>query len=61
VVLLLWATHPLAVLFGLALLYGAIGAGILKKLVDTQRSWKSFGASLDQIQKDLAVLEKSLS
>jgi len=60
VVYLLWAYSPAAVLLTLTGLYGLAGVCLCWKLTPLLRDWGSLSASLDQLRKDRACLEKIL-
>jgi uncharacterized membrane protein YqjE len=60
-VVLLWQTSPVAVLLVLAALYAAIAVFLHQRFTVLQRNWKTLPATLDQLRKDRACLEKSLS
>ena len=60
IVVLLWA-WPVAVLLTLAVLYGAAGACLYWRLAALLRDWQTLPASLDQLRKDRACLEKILA
>jgi uncharacterized membrane protein YqjE len=57
IVVLLWA-WPVAVLLALAVLYGAAGVCLYRRLSALLRDWQTLPASLDQLRKDRACLEK---
>ena len=59
-VVLLWAYSPVAALLTLAALYGAAGVSLCRRLTGRMRDWHTFSASLDQLRKDRACLEKIL-
>ena len=61
VAVLLWAYSPLAVLLSLTGLYGAAAGFLYWRLTDLLRNWQPLPASLDQIRKDRAGLEKILA
>jgi uncharacterized membrane protein YqjE len=61
IVFLFWAYSPLAVLLTLTGLYGAAGLYLYRRLSNLLRNWRMLPASLDQIHKDRAFLEKILS
>ena len=61
VAVLLWADSPLAVLLTLTGLYAAAGGFLYWRLTGLLRNWQTLPASLDQIRKDRAGLEKILS
>jgi uncharacterized membrane protein YqjE len=60
IVVSLWAWSPLAVLLILTGLYGAAGAYLCLRLTGLLRQWQTLPASLDQLRKDRACLEKIL-
>jgi uncharacterized membrane protein YqjE len=60
IVMLLWACSPVAVLLALTALYGAAGIFLYRRLARLLRDWQTFSASLDQLRKDRACLEKIL-
>ena len=59
IVVLLWA-WPEAVLLTLTALYGIAGVCLYRRLVRLLRDWQTLPASLDQLRKDRAGLEKIL-
>ncbi|MGD1086354.1 MAG: phage holin family protein [Verrucomicrobiota bacterium] len=59
VVVLLW-DWPVAVLLTLAFLYGAAAVCLWRRLARLLRDWETLPASLDQLRKDRACLEKIL-
>ena len=61
VAVLLWAWSPVAVLLILTGLYGVAGICLYRRLTKLLRDWQTFSASLDQLQKDRACLEKILA
>jgi uncharacterized membrane protein YqjE len=61
VVVLLWASCPLAVLLTLTALYGAAGVYLYRRLAALLHIWQTLPASLEQIRKDRACLEKILA
>ena len=61
IVVLLWAWSPVAVLLILTALYAAAGACLCRRLARLLRDWQTLSASLDQLQKDRACLEKILA
>jgi uncharacterized membrane protein YqjE len=61
VVVGLWACSPVAVLLILTGLYGAAGVCLYHRLTGLLRDWQTLSASLDQLQKDRACLEKILA
>jgi uncharacterized membrane protein YqjE len=60
IVVLLWAWSPVAVLLILTGLYAAAGILLYLRLTKLLRNWQTLGASLDQLRKDRACLEKHL-
>ena len=60
VVVLLWAWSPVAVLLGLTMLYVAGGTYLYRRLVRLLHDWQTLPATLDQLRKDRASLEKIL-
>ena len=61
IVVLLWAWSPLAVLLTLTGLYGAAGFYLYRRLTELLRDWQTLSATLDQLRKDRACLEKNLA
>jgi uncharacterized membrane protein YqjE len=61
IVVLLWDHSPAAVLFGLTILYGAGAVYLCLRLTGLLRDWQTLSASLDQLRKDRACLEKILA
>ena len=61
IVVLLWACSPVLVLLGLTCLYGAAGIFLWRRLAGLLRDWQTLSASLDQLRKDRACLEKILA
>jgi uncharacterized membrane protein YqjE len=60
-VVLLWAVSPLAVLLTLTGIYGAAGFYLYRRLTGLLRDWQTLPASLEQLRKDRACLEKILA
>ncbi len=60
VVVLLWA-WPVAALTTLGVIYGAAAVCLCRQLARLQRDWETLPASLDQLRKDRACLEKILA
>jgi uncharacterized membrane protein YqjE len=60
IVVWLWAYSRLAVLLTLTGLYAAAGVYLGLKLKELLRTWHTLPASLDQLRKDRACLEKVL-
>jgi uncharacterized membrane protein YqjE len=61
VVVCLWTWSPLAVLLILTVLYAAAGIFLWRQLTILLRDWQTLSASLDQLRKDRACLEKILT
>jgi uncharacterized membrane protein YqjE len=61
IVVWLWAWSPVAPLLILTGLYGAAGICLYRRLIGLRRDWQTLSASLDQLQKDRACLEKILA
>jgi uncharacterized membrane protein YqjE len=61
IVVLLWAWSPMAVLLVLTGLYGAVGVWLGRRLTGLLHDWQTLSASLDQLRKDRACLEKTLA
>jgi uncharacterized membrane protein YqjE len=60
VVVLFWEVSPLAALLVLAGLYGATAVCLYRRLMRLLCGWRNFPATLDQLRKDRACLEKHL-
>ena len=60
IVVLLWAWSHVAVLLTLTGLYGAAGVCLYRRLTLLLRDWQTLSATLDQLRKDRACLEKTL-
>ena len=60
IVVLLWQYSPVAVLLTLTGLYGVAAVCLYRRLTGILRDWKNLPATLDQLRKDRACLEKSL-
>jgi uncharacterized membrane protein YqjE len=58
IVVLLWTWSPVAVLLILAALYAAAGIYLWQRLTRLLREWQTLSATLDQLRKDRASLEK---
>jgi uncharacterized membrane protein YqjE len=58
IAVLLWAWSPWGVLLILTGLYGVAGICLYRQLIGVLRNWQTLSASLDQLQKDRACLEK---
>ena len=61
IVVWLWAWSPVAVLLTLTGLYGAAGIFLYRRLAGLLRDWQTLSATLDQLRKDRACLEKNLA
>jgi len=57
IVVWLWA-WPVAVLLTLSCLYGVAAVFLYRRLTGLLRDWQTLSASLDQLRKDRACLEK---
>lgn len=60
IVVLLWDSWPVAALLTLTGLYTASAAWLYRQLTGRLRDWKTLSATLDQLRKDRACLEKTL-
>lgn len=60
IVIGLWAWSPVIVLLILTVFYGATGGFLYRRLNGLLRNWQVLSATLDQIRKDRAGLEKTL-
>ena len=60
IVVLLWAYSPIAVLIVLTTLYAAACIWLCRQLTGLLRDWQTLSATLDQLRKDRACLEKTL-
>jgi len=60
IVVELWAWSHVAVLLALSCLYGAAGICLYRRLTGLLRDWQTLSATLDQLRKDRACLEKNL-
>jgi len=60
VVVLFWDLSPVAVLLALTGLYGAAAVLLYRRLTVLLRDWKNLPATLDQLRKDYACLERAL-
>lgn len=61
IVVLLWACSPVVVLLVLTALYGAAGICLYRRLTGLLHQWQTLSATLDQLRKDRACLEKTLA
>jgi len=57
----LWPWNPVAVLLILTTLYGVAGICLYRQLISLLRHWQTLSASLDQLRKDRACMEKLLA
>jgi uncharacterized membrane protein YqjE len=60
IVILLWAYSPVCVLLTLAALYTLAAICLYRRLSSFLREWQTLPATLDQLKKDRACLEKIL-
>jgi uncharacterized membrane protein YqjE len=60
IAVLLWSWSPVAVLLILSGLYGAAAVFLYRRLTALLRDWKNLPATLEQLRKDCACLEKNL-
>ena len=60
IVIWLWAWSPLAVLLTLTALYVTVGVCFYRRLTGLSYNWQMLSATLDQLRKDRACLEKIL-
>ena len=58
IVVLFWDFSHVAVLLALTGLYGAAAVFLYRRLTVLLRDWKTLSATLDQLRKDCACLEK---
>ena len=58
VVVLFWNVSPVAALLVMTVLYGTAAAFLYVRLTRLLRDWQTLSATLDQLQKDRACLEK---
>jgi uncharacterized membrane protein YqjE len=58
-VVLLWEHHPVAVLLTFTGLYAASAICLYRRLSRRLRDWQTLSATLDQLRKDRACLEKA--
>jgi uncharacterized membrane protein YqjE len=61
IVIWLWAYSPAAVLLALTGLYGVAVVCLYRRLTGLLRDWQTLSATLDQLRKDRACLEKTLA
>jgi uncharacterized membrane protein YqjE len=60
IVVLFWAYSPVTVLLTLTGLHGAAAVFLYRRFTVLLRDWKNLPATLDQLRKDRACLEKTL-
>ena len=58
VVILLWQLAPITVLLAVTILYAAVAVGLYRRLAGRLRDWQTLSATLDQLRKDRACLDK---
>ena len=61
IAVLLWAWSPLGAFLVLTGIYGAAGFYLYRRLAGLLRDWQTLPASLEQLRKDRACLEKILA
>ena len=61
IVVMLWHSAPVTVLLALTGVYGAAAIFIYRWLTGILRDWQNLPATLDQLKKDRACLEKHLT
>jgi uncharacterized membrane protein YqjE len=61
IVILLWDWSHVAVLLALTGLYGVAAVGFYWRLTGLLRDWQTLSATLEQLRKDRACLEKILA
>jgi uncharacterized membrane protein YqjE len=60
IVVSLWERSPAAALLVLASFYSAMAVFLYRRLTALRRNWRPLDATLDQLRKDRACLEKDL-
>jgi len=60
VVLLFWDFSPVAALLTLTGVYGVAAAVLYQRLIGWERDWQTLSATIDQLRKDRACLERTL-
>jgi uncharacterized membrane protein YqjE len=60
-VVLLWQTSPVAVLLALGICYATGAVLLYRRLVFVRRDWKTFPATVEQLQKDGECLKEILT
>jgi uncharacterized membrane protein YqjE len=61
IVVWLWELSPVAALLALTSLYGTTAVWLYRRLRRLLRDWENLPATLDQLRKDRACLEKNLA
>ena len=61
VVVLFWDYSPVGALLTLTGIYGVAAVVFYRRLTGLLRDWQTFSATLDQLRKDRACLEKKLA
>ena len=61
IAVLFWAHSPVAVLGILTAIYGGAGFFLYRRLTELLQNWQTLSATLDQLRKDRACLEKLLA
>jgi len=61
IVVLLWELSRVAALLALTVLYGTTAVCLYRRLTRLLRDWQNLPATLDQLRKDRACLEKALT
>ena len=61
VVVLLWESSHVAALLILSALYGMASVCLCRRLTAVLKGWETLSASMDQLRKDRACLEKMLA
>ena len=61
IVIVFWEISRVAALLVLTGLYGALAAWLYRRLTRLLRDWQNLPATLDQLRKDRACLEKNLT
>ena len=61
IVVLLWDWSHVAVLLTITIIYGAAGLWLYRRLTRLLRDWQTLPASLEQLRRDRACLERILT
>ena len=61
IVVMLWHLSPVAVLLVLTGIYAASAIYLYRRFAKLQHDWKTLPATLDQLRKDRACLERTLA